>query len=85
MKGSGRVVFDIGTLVSATLRATATADRAFALALRHGVVCVCEQSLERLRACSGEKQARSLHGEACKVGVRRSASQECMGMHSFGG
>ncbi len=67
MKGSGRVVFDTGTLVSATLRATATADRAFALALRHGVVCVCEQSLERLRAVLGKSKLDRYMGKRARL------------------
>lgn len=50
MKASGRVVFDTGTLVSAALRPLSAADRALSLALRHGVISVCEQSLERLRS-----------------------------------
>jgi predicted nucleic acid-binding protein len=49
MKASGRVVFDTGALVSAALRDSAPADRALLLALRSALVCVCEQSVEKLR------------------------------------
>jgi len=50
MMAGRRVVFDTGSLVSAALRASSPADRALALALRHGVVCVCGQTMQRLRA-----------------------------------
>ena len=67
MNGSGRVVFDSGTLVSAALRATANADRAFSLALRHGMVCVCEQSLERLRAVLGKSKLDRYMGKRARL------------------
>jgi predicted nucleic acid-binding protein len=50
MNTSRRVVFDTSTLVSAALRPASDAERAFSLALRHGVICICEQSLESLRS-----------------------------------
>jgi putative PIN family toxin of toxin-antitoxin system len=56
MNTSRRIVFDTSTLVSVALCPSSFADRAFSLALKHGVVCVCEQSLERLRfVLSGRK------------------------------
>jgi len=67
MKGSGRVVFDTGTLVSAALRATAPADCAFSLALRHGVICVCEQSMERLRAVLGKSKLDRYVGKRARM------------------
>jgi putative PIN family toxin of toxin-antitoxin system len=45
-----RIVFDTSTLVSAALRPGSVPDRAFSLALRHGVICACDLSLEELRA-----------------------------------
>ncbi len=56
MNDSGRVVFDTGALVNAALRAASAADRAFSLALRYGVICVCEQSLERLRTVLAKRK-----------------------------
>ncbi len=50
MNESRRVVFDSSTLVSAALRPSSAAERAFSLALRHGVICICDQSLERLHS-----------------------------------
>jgi uncharacterized protein len=50
MNKSGRIVFDTSTLVSAALRASSAAERAVSLTLRNGVVCVCEQSMEQMRA-----------------------------------
>ena len=50
MTRCGRVVFDTGALVGAALRVTSVADRALSLALRTGVVCLCEQSAESLRS-----------------------------------
>jgi putative PIN family toxin of toxin-antitoxin system len=44
-----RIVFDTSTLVSVVLRPGSVPDRAFSLALRHGVVCACELTIEELR------------------------------------
>jgi len=49
MKARGRVVFDTGALVSAALRESSPEDRALSLVLRYGVVCLCEQSIAKLR------------------------------------
>jgi len=44
------VVFDTGLLACAALRASSAAHRALWFALRSGLVCVSEQSVERLQA-----------------------------------
>lgn len=51
-----RVVFDTGTLIGAAIRPTSDAERALSLALREGVVCACDASLEQLRSCLGKSR-----------------------------
>lgn len=50
MNTGRRVIFDTSTLVSAALRPSSAAECAFSLALRHGSICICNQSLERLHS-----------------------------------
>jgi predicted nucleic acid-binding protein len=64
---SGRVVFDTGSLVSSALRAGSAADRAFSLALRFGVICVCEQSLERLRSVLSKSKLDRYMGKRARL------------------
>ena len=47
---SCRAVFDTGTLVSAALRPSSASERALTLALRSGLVCADELTLQRLRS-----------------------------------
>jgi uncharacterized protein len=49
MNFTRRVVFDTSTLVSAALCEASQADRALMLALREGVVCASDSTLEHLR------------------------------------
>ena len=81
MNTSRRVVFDTSTLISAALCPASAADRAFSLALRHGVVCVCEQSLEKLRfVLSGSKFDRYMGKRArmAFVDLLRSTGWMCL-------
>lgn len=48
MNEGRRIVFDLGALLGAALRPSSAAEGAFLLALRHGVICLCEPSLEGL-------------------------------------
>jgi putative PIN family toxin of toxin-antitoxin system len=50
MSRSRRVVFDTGTLVSAALRHSSPADLALVLALREGVVCFNDATLQHLHS-----------------------------------
>lgn len=67
MKASGRVVFDTGALVSAALRDSAPADRALLLALRSGVVCVCEPSVEKLRTALAKSELDRYMGKRARA------------------
>jgi putative PIN family toxin of toxin-antitoxin system len=67
MNANRRVVFDTSTLVGAALRPASPANRAFSLALRHGVICICEPSLERLRSVLSRSKLDRYLGKRARI------------------
>jgi putative PIN family toxin of toxin-antitoxin system len=67
MNTSRRIVFDTSALASAALCPASAADRAFSLALKHGVVCLCEQSLERLRVVLSQSKFDRYMGKRARI------------------